>query len=99
MDHSTALRSLGHRLSRPLLLCYAMACFIGAFPSMPKALADGRVFYTASDFEITEAELRQYMGVEEMADGTVAWGSPMRAQQALSQLYTLKVLYLSLIHI
>lgn len=93
MYHSTALRSLGHRLSRPLLSCFAMAFFIGAFPPMPKALADGRVFYTASDFEITEAELRQYMGVEEMADGTVAWGSPMRAQQALSQLYTLKVLY------
>lgn len=59
---------------------------------MPKALADGRVFYTASDFEITEAELRQYMGVEEMPDGTIAWGSSMRAQLALRELYTLKVL-------
>jgi parvulin-like peptidyl-prolyl isomerase len=50
------------------------------------------VFYTASDFEITEAELQQYAGVEEMPDGTVAWGSPMRVQTALSELYTLKVL-------
>ena len=92
MDHSNALSRLGRRLSRPLLLGFAFACLVGAYPSIPRALADGRVFYTASDFEITEAELRQYMGVEEMADGTVAWGSPMMAQQALSQLYTLKVL-------
>lgn len=93
MDHITAPRGLGHRLSRPLLLGFMVACCIGALSSVPKALADGRVFYTASDFEITESELRQYMGVEEMPDGTIEWGSPMRAQQALRQLYTLKVLY------
>jgi parvulin-like peptidyl-prolyl isomerase len=92
MDHIIALRRLGHRLFRSLLSCFAMACFIGAFLSMPKVLADGRVFYTASDFDITEAELRQYMGVEEMPDGTIAWGSSMRAQHALRELYTLKVL-------
>jgi len=32
------------------------------------------------------------MGVEEMPDGTIAWGSSMRAQLALRELYTLKVL-------
>ena len=92
MHCSTPLRHLGHRSSRPLLSCVAFVCFIGTFLAMPKALADGRVFYTASDFEITEAELRQYAGVEAMADGTVVWGSPMRIQQALRELYTLKVL-------
>ena len=92
MHCSTPLRHLGHRSSRPLLSCVAFACFIGTLLVMPKALADGRVFYTASDFEITEAELRQYAGVEAKADGTVVWGSPMRIQQALRELYTLKVL-------
>jgi len=92
MEHTTPLRRLDHRLPRLLLVCCATACFIGLLSSMPKALADGRVFYTASDFEITEAELQQYAGVEEMPDGTVAWGSPMRVQKALSELYTLKVL-------
>ena len=92
MGPNTALRRLEHRLPRPLLSCFAIGCFIAVFPLMPKALADGRVFYTASDFEITEAELRQYMGVEEMPDGTIAWGSSMRAQLALRELYTLKVL-------
>ena len=92
MYYSTTLRHLGDRSSRPLLTCVALACFIGTLLAMPKALADGRVFYTASDFEITEAELRQYAGVEARADGTVVWGSPMRIQQALRELYTLKVL-------
>ena len=92
MHYSTPLPHLKHRSSRPVLLCVAFACFIGTSLAMPKALADGRVFYTASDFEITEAELRQYAGVEAMADGTVVWGSPMRMQQALRELYTLKVL-------
>ena len=67
MHYSTTLRHLGHRSSRPLLSCVALACFIGTLLAMPKALADGRVFYTASDFEITEEELRQYAGVEAMA--------------------------------
>ena len=93
MDHPALLHRLCHRLSKPLPLCFAVACFICVVPSMPKALADGRVFYTASDFEITETELQQYAGVEEMADGTFAWGSPMRAQKALHELYTLKILY------
>ena len=92
MDHTTPIRRLGNRSSRPLLLCFAMACFVGNLSSMPEALAEERVFYTASDFEITEAELRHYLNAEQMADGTVAWGSPMRAQKGLSELYTLKVL-------
>ena len=92
MHHSTPPRRLGFCLFRPLLLCFAIACFIGVVMSMPKALADARVFYTASDFEITEAELQLYAGVKEMPDGTVAWSSPMMAQKALYELFTLKVL-------
>jgi hypothetical protein len=52
-----------------------MACVVGVVSALPSALADDRVFYTASDFEITEAELQQYAGVEEIARwGHVAWG-------------------------
>lgn len=69
-----------------------MACGVGVVSALPNALADDRVFYTASDFEITETEVQQYLGVEVSPDGTIAWGSPMRVQVALNELYVLKVL-------
>ena len=69
-----------------------MGCGIGIFAALPNALANDRVFYTASDFEITETELQQYLGVEVSPDGAVAWGSPMQVQVALNELYVLKVL-------
>lgn len=69
-----------------------MACGIGVVSSLPNALADDRVFYTASDFTITETELQQYLGAEVSPSGAVAWGSPMQVQVALNELYVLKVL-------
>ena len=60
--------------------------------SSPNAYAADRVFYTASDFTITEAELQQYLGAEISSSGDVEWGSPMKVQGALSELYVLKVL-------
>jgi hypothetical protein len=58
----------------------------------PKAHAADRVFYAASDFTITEAELQQYLGAEISPSGDIEWGSPMKVQGALSELYVLKVL-------
>ena len=69
-----------------------MACVVGVVSALPSALAGDRVFYSASDFEITETELQQYLGVELSPDGAIAWGSPMRVQVALNELYVLKVL-------
>ena len=79
-------------LSRSLVFCIGIACGAGGFAAVPNALVNDRVFYTASDFEVTETELRQYMGVELAPDGSVFWGSPMRVQVALNELYVLKVL-------
>ena len=69
-----------------------MACGVGFVSALPNALADDRVFYTASDFEITETELQQYLGAKVSPDGVVVWGSPMQVQVALNELYVLKVL-------
>ena len=50
-----------------------------------------RVFYSSPDFEITENDLKLYLGAELTTNG-VKWGSPEQVQIALSELYTLKVL-------
>lgn len=82
------------RLTLPmsLVFCISIACGAEGVTVVPNALADNRVFYTASDFEVTETELQQYMGVEMAPDGSVVWGSPLKVQVALNELYVLKVL-------
>ena len=50
------------------------------------------IFYSADDFTVTENDLRLYLGAPIGPDGSVPWGSPERVQQAISELYVLKVL-------
>ena len=92
MKRNSLLGLSGCSLLRTPLLCISIVCGVGVFAASPNALANDRVFYTASDFEITETELQQYLGVEVSPDGAVAWGNPMRVQLALNELYVLKVL-------
>lgn len=79
-------------LFRSSFFYISIVCGVAVVAALPSALANDRVFYTASDFEITETELQQYLSVEVSPDGTVIWGSPMRVQVALNELYVLKVL-------
>jgi len=87
-----ALNLLGIAPLRRSLLRILAVCSVAAVASLSSAFANERVFYTASDFKITETELQLYMGVEATPDGTVAWGSPMQVQLAIKELYVLKVL-------
>jgi len=74
----------------PLL---TLLCALIAFSHpMESQAADELVFYSSDDFTITEKELRLYLRAPREPDGSVPWGSPERVQQALSELYVLKVL-------
>lgn len=77
-------RSWRKRLYATLLLSLWPASFV--------LHAEGVVFYSGSDFSITEEDLRRYLQIEESQAGTGEWGSPARVQQALSELYVLKSL-------
>lgn len=70
------------------LLCALMVI------SQPRAgwATEEVVFYSSDDFTITEKDLRLYLRAPREPDGSVPWGSPERVQQALSELYVLKVL-------
>jgi len=70
------------------LLCALMVL------SQPKAglATEEVVFYSSDDFTITEKDLRLYLRAPRESDRSVPWGSPERVQQALSELYVLKVL-------
>mgnify|MGYP001357223282 CR=1 FL=1 len=92
VKRNTTLGLSGFYLLRSSFFRISMACGFGVLTALPNALANERVFYTASDFEITENELQHYLGVEVSPDGAVVWGSPMRVQVALNELYVLKVL-------
>lgn len=54
--------------------------------------AEEVVFYSGSDFSVTEEDLRRYLQIQKSQAGTGEWGSPARVQQALSELYVLKSL-------
>ena len=56
------------------------------------ATAENATFYSSPDFTLTETDVRLYLSAEVAPDGTVLWGSPERVQQAISELYVLKVL-------
>lgn len=92
MDTSTLPHWLGRRLLRYRRRCVATACVIAALLVSESVLSGDRVFYSASDFEVTESELQLYMGANESPDGTVAWASTMNVQMALNELFVLKVL-------
>lgn len=78
------IRSWRKRLYATLLLSLWPASFV--------LHAEGVVFYSGSDFSITEEDLRRYLQIEKSQAGTGEWGSPARVQQALSELYVLKSL-------
>lgn len=92
MDTSTQPNWLGSGLLSFQRRYLAIACFIAALFVPDKVLSGDRVFYSASDFEVTESELQLYMSANESPDGTVAWASPMNVQMALNELFVLKVL-------
>jgi len=78
------IRSWRKRLYATLLLSLWPASFV--------LHAEGVVFYSGSDFSITEEDLRRYLQIEKSQAGTGERGSPARVQQALSELYVLKSL-------
>ena len=56
------------------------------------AWAEGAVFYSASDFSVTEDDLRRYLQFEKPTATLGEYGSPARVQQAITELYLLKTL-------
>ena len=50
------------------------------------------VFFSAPEFQITESELRWYLGKTMNPDGEVDWGSIDQVKQGLRDLYALKVM-------
>jgi len=73
------------------LLALMCALTVLSQPKVGKATEEV-VFYSSDDFTITEKDLRLYLRAPREPDGSVPWGSPERVQQALSELYVLKVL-------
>ena len=79
-------------MSRSLRTRLCALIFLVLGPASLPLSADERVFYTGSDFSVTEEDLRRYLQFEKAQAVTGEWGSPARVQQALTELYVLKSL-------
>ena len=87
----TILRTNVLTMTKYSLLALLSVLMVYSQPKVGLA-AEEVVFYSSDDFTITEKDLRLYLRAPIEPDGSVPWGSPERVQQALSELYVLKVL-------
>lgn len=71
-----------------IVLCVLMA---QGYAKLCRA-SDEAIFASSKDFTVTEKDLRLYLQATTGPDGAIAWGSPDRVQQAISDLFVLKVL-------
>ena len=84
-------RSLIEPLSKMSVIL--ASCLILSMSHVSVGIAsEEKIFISAADFDVTARELRLYLQAPVQADGTIVWGSPERVQQAISDLYVLKVL-------
>ena len=87
----TMLRANGLTTIKYPVVALLCALMVLSQPKVGKATEEV-VFYSSDGFTITEKDLRLYLRAAREPDGSVPWGSPERVQQALSELYVLKVL-------
>ena len=87
----TILRANGSTTVKYPVIALLCALMVLSQPKVGLATEEV-VFYSSDDFTITEKDLRLYLRAPREPDGSVPWGSPERVQQALSELYVLKVL-------
>ena len=86
----TILRANGSTTVKYPVLALLCALMIFSQPRVGRATEEV-VFYSSDDLRLPK-ELRLYLRAAAEPDGSVPWGSPERVQQALSELYVLKVL-------
>lgn len=79
-------------LTRALQTVASMLAISSSLVATQIADAEEYVFASSPDFELTETDVRLYLGAEFSSDGQVIWGSPERVRQAIRELYVLKTL-------